>query len=103
MKLLLSVCFILVTGIISAQQNDLDIFRITSSHTSFPDAARDTGHTYRNIFFDAAKHYKDSSLMIVVPKKLNANKKIDLIFWFHGWGNNIDSASIRYKLLDQFA
>ena len=29
-------------------------------------------------------------------------KTVDLVFWFHGWGNNVDSAAIRYELIKQF-
>lgn len=29
-------------------------------------------------------------------------KKVDLVFWFHGWGNHVDSAAIRYELTKQF-
>lgn len=36
-------------------------------------------------------------------KKLDAKKNVDIIFWFHGWGNNIDSAIARYDLAKQFA
>jgi hypothetical protein len=45
----------------------------------------------------------DSSVLIIAPKKLNAIKKVDLLFWFHGWGNNIDSAAVRHDLIKQFA
>ena len=85
-----------------AQYKGLTIFHFTSSHTSFPDPARDSGHTYNKVLYDAAKHYSDSSVMIVIPKGLDAGKTVDLIFWFHGWGNNIDSAAVRYGLLKQF-
>jgi predicted esterase len=86
-----------------AQNNELNIFRITSSHTSFPDTARTNGHMYNKVLYDAATHYMDSSVLIVAPKNLKANKKIDLIFWFHGWGNNIDTAASHFKLIKQFA
>lgn len=69
-----------------SQNDDLNIFHITSSYTSFPDTARAKGHVYNKVLYDAASHYMDSSVMIVAPKKLNAGKKVDLIFWFHGWG-----------------
>ena len=86
-----------------AQNNELNIFRISSSHTSFPDTARANGHMYNNTLYDAANHYMDSSVLIIVPKKLIADKNVDLICWFHGWQNNIDSAAIRYGLIKQFA
>ena len=84
-------------------QNDLNVFKITSAHTSFPDTARAKGHTYKNVLYDAPDHYMDSSVIIITPKNLDAGKKVDIVFWFHGWGNNIDSAVVRYKLAKQFA
>ena len=86
-----------------SQNSDLNIFRITSSHTSFPDTARAAGHIYNKVLYDVATHYMDSSVLIAVPKNFDAGKKVDMIFWFHGWSNNIDSASVRFHLLDQFA
>ena len=95
-------CF-LISIFLFSQNSGLNVFRITSSYTSFPDTARANGHVYNKVLYDAATHYMDSSVMIVAPKKLDAGKKVDLIFWFHGWSNNIDSASIRYTLIKQFA
>jgi hypothetical protein len=103
MKYFLLFCCSFISAHSFAQNNDLDIFRITSSHTSFPDTARAKGHLYNNVLYDAATHYMDSSVLIIVPKKLNANKKVDLIFWFHGWGNNIDTAASHFELVKQFA
>lgn len=104
MKNYVLICFfaLVVTSAI-AQQNDLNIFHITSSHTSFPDTGRSNGHLYNNILYDAPAHYTDSSVLIIVPKNIEVKKKVDLVFWFHGWSNNIDSAAIRYLLASQFA
>jgi thiol-disulfide isomerase/thioredoxin len=78
------------------------IFRSSSSHTSFPDTGRVNGHNYNNVLYTAAEHYSDSSVLIVVPPAFKSSGKVDLIFWFHGWGNNIDSVSPRYDLIKQF-
>lgn len=103
MKYLLLFCCSFISMLSFAQNNELNIFRISSSHTSFPDTARANGHMYNNTLYDAANHYMDSSVLIIVPKKLIADKNVDLICWFHGWQNNIDSAAIRYGLIKQFA
>jgi len=103
MKDLLLFCCLLISTLSFAQNNDLNIFRIHSSHTAFPDTARANGHMYNNVLYDAATHYMDSSVLIIAPKKINANKKIDLVFWFHGWGNNIDTAASHFELIKQFA
>ena len=84
-------------------QLPLNLFKITSSNTSFPDTGRMQGHIYNNVLYNTADHYSDSSVIIITPKKFKAKKKIDMIFWFHGWNNNIDTALIEYGLSRQFA
>jgi hypothetical protein len=37
-----------------------------------------------------------------MPRHLNKTGKIDLIFWFHGWNNNIDTAMRFYEIEKQF-
>ena len=96
-SVLLSACAV---NICQAQLNQ---FKLTSSHTSFPDTGRIEGHLYDNILYNAVDHYSDSSVIIITPKNFIARKKVDMIFWFHGWNNNIDSALVRYGLSRQFA
>ncbi|MBV8391042.1 MAG: hypothetical protein JO080_14650 [Mucilaginibacter sp.] len=82
--------------------NDAVIFHIQSSHTAFPDTGREKGHVYDKVLYSAAEHYHDSTVLIIAPKKLNAQKTVDLIFWFHGWRNNVDNAAGFYELTKQF-
>ena len=84
-------------------QLPLNEFRITSSNTSFPDTARANGHLYNKVMYNAADHYSDSSVIIITPKNFKPKKKVNLIFWFHGWNNNIKTALIEYGLSRQFA
>ncbi len=94
---------IIIADTCLAQGGDGEItFHIYSPHTSFPDTGRTNGHLYDNVLYAAADHYRDSTVLIVTPKNLDIKKKVDLIFWFHGWRNNIDSAAIRYELIKQF-
>ncbi len=102
MKYFTLFCFSFISTLSFAQNNELNIFRTSSSYTSFPDTARAKGHLYNKVLYDVAAHYMDSSILIIVPEKLNANKKIDLVFWFHGWQNNIDSSAKRFELIRQF-
>ncbi len=77
------------------------IFHMQSSNTSFPDSSRFQGHVGNHVFYNTADHYSDNHVLIIAPKTLNALKKVDLIFWFHGWHNNIDSALAYYQLTRQ--
>lgn len=80
------------------------LIRFASSHNSFPDTARDNGHLDGDHIFQPKKdHYDDSSVLLVVPKNFLPSQHIDLIFWYHGWHNNIDTALQFYGLARQFA
>ncbi len=84
---------------------DTSAFRLvhfTSSHTSFPDTGRAYGIMYDSVLYSGTEHYTDSTVLLVVPRRLDHTEKIDLIFWFHGWRNNIDTAAEFYKLTKQF-
>lgn len=78
------------------------IFHIQSSHTAFPDTGRAMGHVYSKVLYTEAEHYHDSTVLIIAPKNLDARKTVDLIFWFHGWRNNVDSTASYYQLTRQF-
>lgn len=78
------------------------IFHIQSSHTAFPDTGRAKGHVYSKVLYAEAEHYHDSTVLIIAPQKLDAKKTVDLVFWFHGWRNNVDSAASYYQLSRQF-
>lgn len=84
------------------KENELQVFRITSAYTSFPDTARTIGHTYNKVLYPAAVHYSDSTVLIAVPPHFKAGKQVDVVFWFHGWRNNIDSAAAYFELINQF-
>ncbi len=40
--------------------------------------------------------------MLVIPEQFQKTSNVDLVFWFHGWRNNIDTAAEFYKLSKQF-
>ena len=50
-----------------------------------------------------ANRASDSSVLLVVPKGLHAGKTVDLVIWFHGWHNSIDTALRFYGLARQLA
>ena len=98
-------CFCFVSKTFSQSQSitGCKIFHFTSSYTSFPETQRINGHTYDNQLYDFANHYNDSSVLMVVPADFKeTNNAADLIFWFHGWHNNIDTALNYYHLATQF-
>lgn len=78
------------------------MFHIYSSHTSFPDSGRMKGRVYDSVLYTASAHYNDSTVLIIAPPNLNARKTVDLIFWFHGWRNNVDHTASEYEITKQF-
>ena len=78
-------------------------FRFYSSNAMFPDSFRNANpRIYDNKTFSAAEHYSDSSTYIFVPDYFDKKKPFDLVIYFHGWSNNIDTALQQYQLKEQF-
>jgi hypothetical protein len=101
--LLLEILLLIQLSYAFSQENKtLKEIRFTSHYTSFPDSVRAAGYTYDSVFYSAKDHYQDNSVLMIVPKNFHAKKKVDLIFWFHGWRNNIDTANQFYELEKQF-
>ena len=106
MKQLLLFLFSLLSLTASAQRDTTGyrLLRFASTHNTFPDTARDAGHLDGDHIFQPRQgHYDDSSLLLVVSKSYRRGKKVDLVFWYHGWHNNIDTALRFYGLARQFA
>ena len=76
---------------------------IESSNSMFPHPSRVDGHTYKDSLYSFKGHYNDSSVGIFLPEKFHSTDSIDLVFYFHGWNNNINKAIEKFKLLEQFA
>jgi len=91
---------LLLCSFANAQQARL--IRYHSAYSPFPDTARMHGHIYNKQVFDFANHYNDSSVLVYVPTGFSKNKPFELVVWFHGWNNNIDTAAMQFKLMEQF-
>jgi hypothetical protein len=104
MKYLLILYLIIGLSMEVTAQQAYRIMHFSSSHNCFPDTARANGHLDGDsIQQPFSGHYDDSSVLLVVPQGLDVSKTVDLVFWFHGWHNNIDTALRFYGLADQFA
>jgi hypothetical protein len=79
-------------------------FRLSSTYSMFPDSLRnEQPRIYQGKIYTATEHYNDSSVFIFIPNHFNSKKEFELVFWFHGWNNNIDSALKTFRLVEQFA
>jgi hypothetical protein len=69
----------------------------------FPHSSRAEGHQYKDRFFPAEKHYRDSTVAIFIPKSFRATGPVDVVVHFHGWGNSVTGALSQFQLIQQFA
>lgn len=93
---------LLATAVKAQDFKDYNALHFTSAHTAFPDTGRANGHLYDSVLYTSAEHYSDSSVLLIIPKQLKKSNTVDLVFWFHGWRNNIDTAAEFYSLTRQF-
>ena len=102
-KMIVTGVFLVLWQIVLSQKDEqVQVLRFNSNHTSFPDSAREHGYTHDSSFYGVSEHYNDNSVLLIIPGHLNRKGKIDLVFWFHGWNNNIDTAMKFYEIEKQF-
>lgn len=99
-KIIIVFCCFCWMNRVAAQEGTF--IRFTTTHGMFPDSLRKNGYDYNGRHFDAAAHYSDSSVLLYVPAGFKASGRVNLVFWFHGWGNNIDTANRQFQLTAQF-
>lgn len=75
----------------------------TSSHTMFPHPKRANGHVYEGKTYPADPHYSDQSVVLFVPKGFRPGKTTDLVFYFHGWRNDVDRTLATFRIAEQVA
>ncbi|HTP13603.1 MAG TPA: hypothetical protein VMM37_08225 [Bacteroidota bacterium] len=80
-----------------------ELFIAQFSSAPFPHPLRTQGHTYDGVLYSPEEHYCDSSVAMFIPNGYKPGDRVDLVFHFHGWFNNIDTTLERYHLAQQFA
>lgn len=77
----------------------------TSDHAPFPDTSRQGVYQNNNQSFPEAEHYHDNAVALFIPHHLDTRKleTLNLVFYFHGWYNNIQNslngAALREQLV----
>jgi hypothetical protein len=69
----------------------------------YPHPSRAQGHTYQGKLFDAATHYSDSTVGLVIPAGFAPTQSTDFIVHFHGWGNHVANVIEHHALRKQLA
>jgi hypothetical protein len=75
---------------------------VPCKNAAFPHALRRSGYVYNDSLYTFEEHYNDSGIAIFVPEDYRAEKKVDLVFYFHGWGNSVRSSIAAFDLIGQF-
>jgi len=75
----------------------------TSAYTMFPHEKRAQGHTYEGKSYPADLHYSDRTVAIFAPKGFRSGDATNLVFYFHGWRNNVDDTFAKYRVAEQLA
>ena len=106
MKLILILFSILFSSQLYAQENPYSdygtLHRFEFVNAPFPDSGRENGHTYQEKFYSKEEHYSDSTTLIFVPAYLEFKNEIEIVVYFHGWNNNVDTVLTKFKLIEQF-
>ena len=73
----------------------------TSDHTIFPHPRRANGYVYEGKTYPADRHYSDRTVVIFVPKGFRPGETTDIVFYFHGWWNNVDRTLATFRIAEQ--
>ncbi len=73
----------------------------TSDHTMFPHPKRANGYAYEGKTYPADQHYSDRTVVIFVPKGFRPGETTDIVFYFHGWWNNVDRTLATFRIAEQ--
>lgn len=78
------------------------LFIFESKYAPFPHPQRAGGHIYQDSLYALAPHYNDSSIAVFIPEGFESADTVDMVFYFHGWWNNINQSIDEFDLLGQF-
>ncbi len=78
-----------------------NLYRFELVNAPFPDDERSEGHYYKEEFFPKEEHYNDSTTLAFIPDYYEPEDSVDIIVYFHGWGNNVDKTLNKFHLIEQ--
>jgi len=100
--LIVTITSILYSQDITERYSELgEIYILELASAPFPHPERTDGHNYKNQKYSFQEHYNDSSVALFIPKGFEPTAPTNIILYFHGWYNNIDTASTQFKIIEQ--
>lgn len=108
MRIVLMLALLMAAGLVRAQvvweQSELGQTAIVSmEHAPYPHESRAEGFTRNDRTWPRDPHYVDSSVLFFIPNGYRAGESVDLLFFFHGHGNNVRNAVEQFGLREMVA
>ena len=67
----------------------------------FPHPDRVAGYMRKGIHYSFEEHYSDSSVLVIIPEAYKKKSTVDIMIFFHGWGNSKDTCNQKFDLAKQ--
>ncbi|MFH1850907.1 MAG: hypothetical protein ABIA75_01040 [Candidatus Neomarinimicrobiota bacterium] len=103
---LIPIFFLLTTAVSAAEWETTAAGRlavVSMENAPYPDTSRAAGYTRQDEFYPPEIHYCDPSVALFVPAGFQAGQAVDLLFYFHGHGNNLHQALDQFRLREMVA
>jgi hypothetical protein len=99
--LLFASASIFAQSVESRLANDGTLLRLYLSTAPFPHPARESGHQYGGTTFPAETNYRDSTVLVFIPKGFRSDRPLDLAVHIHGWWALVDTVITKHRLAEQ--
>jgi len=67
----------------------------------FPHPDRADGYMRKGVHYSFEEHYSDSSVLVIIPETYKKKSTVDIMIFFHGWGNSKDTCDQKFNLAKQ--
>jgi hypothetical protein len=78
------------------------LIKMSLKSAPFPHPQRKNGYVHNGEFFRCKNHYDDDTVLLFVPRRYRSGEDVDLVFYFHGWYQNLAGVLSSYEIIEQF-
>ncbi|MBP1768414.1 MAG: hypothetical protein H6P98_2529 [Candidatus Aminicenantes bacterium] len=78
------------------------LLKMNPKSAPFPHPERKNGYVHDGEFFRFKNHYDDDTVALFVPRRYRSEEDVDLVFYFHGWRQNLAGVLSSYEIIEQF-
>ncbi len=98
---------LVITGNLSASDWEITaagkIAIFPMENAPYPDTSRANGYQRQDEFYPPNIHYSDPSVAVFVPADFKSGDGVNLLFYFHGHGNNLRKSFAKFSLQEMVA